>query len=158
MKNIVFLSILMLFLLTSCDKKYDQNDISDFEFNYSTGNSWTGYYYNFKLTETGLLEIQMRRPLSDSTLHSAWSVDDADINEFKFYLVDLLNTKIKAEYYTEPGQSTDIPGIGISVDSNIKKLRTTISGPAQSLLPASLKRIIEQVSVLQAKYDTGVRN
>jgi hypothetical protein len=156
MKTTILLFVLMVFLFTGCEKKYALDDISSFEFNYNTGNGWTGYYYNFKLTEAGLLDIQLRRPLSDSTLHSVYSVDNADITEFKYYLVDLLNSKIKADYYIEPGQSTDIPGIGISVDSNIKKLRTTISGPAESVLPGSLKRIMGEVSVLQAKYDTGV--
>jgi hypothetical protein len=156
MKTTIFISVAMLFLFNGCEKKYDINDISSFEFSYNTGSGYTGYYYNFKLTETGLLDIQLRRPYSDSTRHSVYSVDNADINEFKFYLVDLLNTKIKADYYIEPGQSTDIPGIGISVDSNIKKLNTTISGPAQPLLPESLKRVMEEVTVLQSKYDTGV--
>jgi len=157
MKTTIFLSVLMLFLFSGCEKKYALDDISSFEFNYNTGSGYSGYYYNFKLAETGLLDIQLRRAFSDSTLHSVYTVDNADITEFKSYLVDLLNTKIKADYYIEPGQITDIPGIGISVDSNIKKLSTTISGPAESLLPESLKRIMGAVSVLQAKYDTGVK-
>jgi hypothetical protein len=157
MKTSIFLSILFLFLVTGCEKKYDLDDISSFEFSYNTGSGETGYFYSFQLKETGVLDIKFRRPLSDSTNHSIYLVNNSDIGEFKPYLVELLNSKIKANYYVEPGQSSDIPGIGINLKSNLKQVETTISGAKKSDLPGSLNRILEEVSVLRAKYDTLVK-
>jgi hypothetical protein len=157
MKTSILLSVIIFFLFTGCEKKYDLDDISSFEFNYNTGNGETGNFYNFQLKETGVLDIKLRRPFSDSTIHSVYLIDNSDLVEFKPYLVDLLNSKIKADYYVEPGQSSDIPGIGINIKSNLKKMQTTISGAKESDLPGGLNRILGEVSVLQAKYDTLAR-
>lgn len=152
MKTTIFLSVLMLFLFTGCEKKYNLDDLSGFEFNYNTGGSEPLYYYTFKLMETGNLDVTLNR--AGTVIHSVYSVDNSDIAEFKPFLVNLLNSKIKADYYVEPGQSSDIPGIGISVKSNLRQLTTTISGPAEPVLPLSLKNILTEVRALQAKYDT----
>jgi hypothetical protein len=157
MKTSVFLSILFFFLVTGCEKKYDLGDISGFEFNYSSGSGETGYFYNFQLRETGVLDIKLRRPLSDSTYHSIYLIDNSDLVGFKPYLVELLNSNIKSNYYVEPGQSTDIPGIGINLKSNLKQVQTTISGAKESDLPGSLNRILGEVLALQTKYDTLVK-
>jgi hypothetical protein len=157
MKTSILLSVIIFFLFTGCEKKYDLDDISSFEFNYNSGSGETGYFYNFQLKETGVLDIKFRRPLSDSTIHSVYLIDNSDLIEFKPYLVDLLNSKIKANYYVEPGQSTDIPGIGINLKSNLKQMQTIISGAKETDLPESLNSIMGEVAVLQAKYDTLAR-
>jgi hypothetical protein len=154
MKTSVFLSVLFFFFLTGCEKKYETDDISTFEFNYSTGSIESDYQYYFQLSETGVLDIRFIR--SNFTNHSIYLIDNNDMVEFKPYLVNLLNSKIKADYYVEPGQITDIPPIGINLRSNLKQVETLISGPNPEL-PESLDRILEEVSVLQAKYDTLVK-
>ena len=59
MKTYIYLSVLFFFLVTGCEKKYDLDDISSFEFNYNTGSGETGYFYNFQLKETGVLDIKL---------------------------------------------------------------------------------------------------
>jgi hypothetical protein len=154
MKTPIFLSLILCFLFTGCEKKYDLDDISSFEFNYNTGCGWTGYFYNFQLKETCVLDIQLRRPLSDSINHSVYSISNNDLVEFEPFLVDILNSDIKENYGVGPGQITDQGGIGISLISENKKIVTYIYEATESELPESVKRIMGQVSVLQEKYDT----
>jgi hypothetical protein len=157
MKTSIILTLLIFFLFTGCEKRYDLNDISSFEFNYTYGNGWTGYFYDLKFNETGVLEIQLRRPLSDSINHSVYSISNSDLIEFKPYLVDFLNSDIKKNYGVGPGQITDQSGIGISLKSNNKLVVTNIYGATESELPESVKHVIGQVSVLQSKYDTLIK-
>ena len=157
MKTSISISVIILFLLSGCEKKYDLDDISSFELNYNTGSGWTGYFYNLRLKETGELDIQSKRPLSDSIRHSIYSIDNSDLLEIKPYLVDLLNSDIKENYGAGPGQITDLAGIGISLKSNKKQVETGIYGAIESELPESLKRIMGEVSDLRAKYDTLIK-
>jgi hypothetical protein len=158
MKTTIFLSLIIFFVFTGCEKKYDLDDISSFEFNYSTGSGWTNYLYNLQLKETGVLDIQLRRPLSDSINHSVYSISNSDLVEFKPYLVNLLNSDIKENYGVGPGQITDQAVKGISLKSNIKQVVTSIYGATESELPESVKRIMGQVTVLQVKYDTLINH
>ena len=158
MKTSLFLSLIACFLLIGCEKKYDLDDISSFEFNYSEGNGWIGYFYNLQLKETGVLDIQLRRPFSDTLNHSVYSISNSELQEFKPSLVDLLNSDIKENYGVGPGQITDIGGIGISLQTKNKKVVTNIYGANESELPESVKRIMGQVSGLQSKYDTLIKH
>jgi hypothetical protein len=158
MKNSIFLSLIIIFLLSGCEKKYDLNDISSFEFNYNTGSGWTGYFYNLQLKETGVLDIQLRRPLTDSINRSVYTISNNDLAEFKPYLVNLLNSDIKANYGVSPGQITDQAAIGIIFKANNKQVVTSIYGATESELPESLRLIMERVSVLQLKYDTLIKH
>jgi hypothetical protein len=157
MKTSVFLSLIIFFIFTGCEKKYDLDDISSFEFNYYTGSGWTGYLYQFQLKETGLLDIQLRNPFSDTINHSVYLINNNDLLEFKPYLVDLLNSNIKGYYGVSPNQITDQQGIGISLKSNIKQIETNLCEAAESELPESLKRMMGEVTVLQSKYDTLIK-
>lgn len=158
MKIFCFLSLTLFFLITGCEKKYDLDDISSFDFNYATGSGWTGYFYNLQLKETGILDIQSRPPLSDSINHSVYLVSNSDIVEFKPYLIDFLNGDIKENYGVGPDQITDQPGIVISLKSNNKQIMTNIYGATETELPESVKRLMGQVSVLQSKYDTLIKH
>ena len=158
MKTSIFLSLIVCFIITGCEKKYDLDDISSFEFNYNTGSGWTGYFYNLQLKETGVLDIQLRRPLSDSINHSVYSISNSDLVEFKPFLVDFLNSDIKENYGVGPGQITDQGGRVISLKTKNKKVVTNIYEVTESELPESVKRIMGQVSVLQSKYDTLIKH
>ncbi|MGE5410964.1 MAG: hypothetical protein ACM3MI_08390, partial [Clostridiales bacterium] len=132
-------------------KKYDIDDISGFEFNYTSFCDWTGYLYNFQLKENGVLEIKLRKPLSDTTKCSVYMISDNDLVEFKPLLLELLNSDIR-EIYGYTAEITDQGGMGIELKSNVRQVNTTISTGSQYELPESIKRILRQVSVLQLKY------
>lgn len=153
MKRSVCLSLFIVFLFIGCEKKYDSDDISSFDFNYTSFSSWTGYLYNFQLKESGLLEIKLRKPLSDTTKCSVYMVSDNDLAEFKPYLLELLNSDIR-ENYGNTTEITDQGGIGIELKSNVRQVKTTIFIGSQYELPESINRILRQVSVLRLKYDT----
>jgi hypothetical protein len=157
MKNSILLSLIIFFLFTGCEKRYDLDDISSFEFNYYAGSGWTGSFYKLQLKETGELDIQLRSPLSDSINHSIYSVSKSDLTGFKPYLVDLLNSDIKENYGDGTGQIADQFVIGISLKSNKKQVETNIYGATVSGLPGSVIRIMEQVSFLRVKYDTLIK-
>jgi hypothetical protein len=158
MKTSILLTLTIFFLFTGCEKKYHLDDISSYEFNYTTGSGWTGYFYNLQLKETGILDIQSRPPLSESINHSVYSVSNRDLVEFKPYLIDFLNGDIEENYGVGPGQITDQPGIVISLKSNNKQVMTNIYGATETELPESVKRLMGQVSVLQSKYDTLIKH
>jgi len=111
-----------------------------------------------QLKETGVLDIQLRLPLSDSINHSIYSISNSDLVAFKPYLVDLLNSDIKENYGVGTGQITDQAGIGINLKSKNKQVVTSIYGATESELPESVKNILGQVSILQFKYDTLIKH
>lgn len=157
MKTSIPISLILIFLFSSCEKKYDSDDITSFELKFNTGSGWTGYFYRLRLNETGELDIQSRRLFSDSIRHSVYSIEYRDLLEIKPYLVDLLNSDIKNNYGVGPDKATDLPGTTLSFKSNKKQIDTYIYQPDESELPESLSRLIREVSDLGVKYDTLIK-
>jgi hypothetical protein len=147
MKTTLPLLLIILFTLSGCEKKYDLDDVSTFDLIYNTGSGWTGYLYNFRLTDTGNLEIKYKAPFSDSLKQAVYTIDANDLKNLKPSLVNFLNSDIKESYGVGPGQITDQAGIGISLKSDKKQI-------TESELPESLKHLLGVISDLRSKYDT----
>jgi hypothetical protein len=157
MKTSHLILIVVFFTLSGCEKKYDLDDVSNFELTYNTGSGWTGYLYNFRLNETGRLETKYRPPLSDSTKQAVYTIDAFDLMKLKPALVNFLNGSINENYGVNPGQITDLAGTGVSLKSNKKQITTSMYGASESELPESLKNLLGRISDLRSKYDTIVK-
>ncbi|MBK7625994.1 MAG: hypothetical protein IPJ16_02130 [Bacteroidales bacterium] len=154
MKASIPISLILFFLFSSCEKKYDIDDISSFELNYNIGSGWPSYFYLLQLNETGELDIQSKRPFSESIRHSVYSINNPDLLQLKPYLVDLLNSDINEKYGVGPDKATDLAVTTLSIKTNKKQIDTYIYQPNESELPESLNRIIGELSNLKVKYDT----
>jgi hypothetical protein len=152
--NLIF--ILILLLLSGCQKKFEIEDISTFELNYKIESGWTGYVYDLRLIETGELNVVIKPPLSDTSQCSINYVSNDDLMNIKLLIVDLLNSEIKNEYTSELDGATDLPCITLNVKSNIKQLETRLYQTNESDLPPSLRNILSSISDLRLKYNSDI--
>jgi|WetSurMetagenome_2_1015567.scaffolds.fasta_scaffold103177_2 hypothetical protein len=153
MKTYIFLFLTTLLFFSGCEKKYDIDDISSFELKYFTGSGESGYFYSLQINENGELDIQSRKPLSDSTRHSVYTIDSTDLANLKPMILNFINSDINKTYGDISSQASDYPATGISLKSNKSNVQTTIYQVKESDLPESVKNILATVSALQSKYD-----
>ncbi len=151
MRNI-FLSLLLVVFIFSCEKEY--TSIDAFEIEYSRTSGWVGYNYSAIIDNCGFLYVTSEHLLLDYYRESTFNLDDQELEIIREKLKSLTEIDLKQEYGFGADKPTDLPVTAISYTTNFNSDSTIIYYPEENELPDDLDLFLYTIRNIIFEKDT----
>jgi len=150
--RIIFLNLLLIVFLFSCEKEY--KSIDDFKIEYSRTSGWVGYNYSVIIENYGFLYVIEEHLLREYYRESTFNLDSQELAIIRETLKPLTEIDLKQKYGFGADKPTDLPVTAISYTTNFNSDSTIIYYPEENELPDELGSFLYTIRQIIFEKDT----
>ena len=139
----ISLSLLLFFILTSCEKEF--NSIDTFRIEYAKTSAWVGYSYSVVICNCGILNVTEVNTITDYYRESTFSLEINELELIEMELLQITEIDIMHKYGFGDDKPHDLPVTRLLYNTNRNSDSTLIYYPEKNELPNELDSFLNTI-------------